>query len=122
MYFWRTEQGVVAVILLHIVFCDSDICKKLVFELSVSEEITSFWYNARVCRTDGRTSLLYQYQLLHNLLRYRAGNHKKLSYCWETARLGSLPKIAEIDVEMTNLGWNDLQMYLTVIKSGTIES
>jgi len=27
--------------------------------------------------------------------------NKKLSYCWETARHESLPKIAEMDVEMT---------------------
>jgi len=26
--------------------------------------------------------------------------NKKLSYCWETARRESLPKIAEMDVEM----------------------
>jgi len=28
-------------------------------------------------------------------------SYKKLSYCWETARRESLPKIAEMDVEMT---------------------
>ena len=27
--------------------------------------------------------------------------HEKLSYCWETVRRESMPKIAEIDVEMT---------------------
>jgi len=27
--------------------------------------------------------------------------NKKFSYCWETARRKSLPKIAEMDVEMT---------------------
>ena len=27
--------------------------------------------------------------------------HKKLSYCWETVRRESMPRIAEMDVEMT---------------------
>jgi len=30
-----------------------------------------------------------------------AGNNKKLSYCWETVRRESMPRIAEMDVEMT---------------------
>jgi len=30
----------------------------------------------------------------------RKGN-KKLSYCWETVRRESMPRIAEVDVEMT---------------------
>ena len=29
------------------------------------------------------------------------GSNKKLSYCWETVRRESMPRIAEIDVEMT---------------------
>jgi len=28
--------------------------------------------------------------------------NKKLSYCWETVRRESMPRIAEINVEMTN--------------------
>jgi len=28
-------------------------------------------------------------------------NDKKLSYCWETVRRESMPRIAEINVEMT---------------------
>ena len=27
--------------------------------------------------------------------------NKKLSYCWETVRRDSMPRIAEMDVEMT---------------------
>ena len=27
--------------------------------------------------------------------------YKKLSYCWETVRRESMPRIAEVDVEMT---------------------
>jgi len=30
-----------------------------------------------------------------------AMNNKKLSYCWETVRRESMPRIAEMDVEMT---------------------
>jgi len=31
----------------------------------------------------------------------RIGLNKKLSYCWETVRRESMPRIAEMDVEMT---------------------
>ena len=31
----------------------------------------------------------------------RATIYKKLSYCWDTVRRESMPRIAEIDVEMT---------------------
>ena len=30
-----------------------------------------------------------------------ANQNKKLSYCWETVRRESMPRIAEMDVEMT---------------------
>jgi len=30
-----------------------------------------------------------------------SNNNKKLSYCWETVRRESMPRIAEMDVEMT---------------------
>ena len=32
---------------------------------------------------------------------YHNTTHKKLSYCWETVRRESMPRIAEMDVEMT---------------------
>jgi len=32
---------------------------------------------------------------------YYNQHNKKLSYCWETVRRESMPRIAEIDVEMT---------------------
>ena len=44
--------------------------------------------------------------------------NKKLSYCWETVRRESMPRIAEVDVEMKPR-LNDLQIYFKVIKSGT---
>jgi len=47
--------------------------------------------------------------------------YKKLSYCWETVRRESMPRIAE-GRENDNLGWNDLQMYFKVIKVAPIES
>jgi len=34
---------------------------------------------------------------------YEVEIHKKLSYCWETVRRESMPRIAEMDVEMTRL-------------------
>jgi len=32
---------------------------------------------------------------------YKVYKYKKLSYCWETVRRESMPRIAEMDVEMT---------------------
>jgi len=34
-------------------------------------------------------------------LHYITLHYKKLSYCWETVRRESMPRIAEVDVEMT---------------------
>jgi len=34
-------------------------------------------------------------------MHYRGGQNKKLSCCWETVRRESMPRIAEVDVEMT---------------------
>jgi len=31
----------------------------------------------------------------------KTDKYKKLSYCWETVRCESMPRIAEMDVEMT---------------------
>ena len=58
-------------------------------------------------RGDAEMSLVLQwYCYSHNHCKnknyyynYRA--HKKLSYCWETVRRESMPRIAEMDVEMT---------------------
>ena len=37
-----------------------------------------------------------------NTVQRRASQgNKKLSYCWETVRRESMPRIAEMDVEMT---------------------
>ena len=44
--------------------------------------------------------------------------NKKLSYCWETAQRENLPKIAEMDVEMTTYAEMTFT-YFKVIKSGT---
>ena len=35
------------------------------------------------------------------LVCYFLKQYKKLSYCWETVRRESMPRIAEMDVEMT---------------------
>ena len=53
------------------------------------------------------TQLLYIQKLteeehIHVLLDKLGYNmYKKLSYCWETVRRESMPRIAEMDVEMT---------------------
>jgi len=50
---------------------------------------------------------------------WQAVNYKKLSYCWETVRLESMPRSDCWNGRGNdNLGWNDLQMYFKVIKSG----
>ena len=36
-----------------------------------------------------------------NILHMHTDKNKKLSYCWETVRRESMPRIAEMDVEMT---------------------
>jgi len=38
---------------------------------------------------------------LSPVLRSDMNTYKKLSYCWETVRRESMPRIAEMDVEMT---------------------
>ena len=35
------------------------------------------------------------------LVTYVITDNKKLSYCWETVQRESMPRIAEMDVEMT---------------------
>jgi len=47
--------------------------------------------------------------------------YKKLSYCWETVRreLRKHAKDCWNGRGNDNLGWNNLQMYFKVIKSGT---
>ena len=39
--------------------------------------------------------------LLNEYVIYDVNQYKKLSYCWETVRRESMPRIAEMDVEMT---------------------
>ena len=41
-----------------------------------------------------------RYSLTHRA-QYSGDPDKKLSYCWETVRRESMPRIAEMDVEMT---------------------
>jgi len=41
------------------------------------------------------------YRLCSRLGLYSTNVNKKLSYCWETVRRESMPRIAEMDVEMT---------------------
>jgi len=43
--------------------------------------------------------LVIYYQFMKN--NFKSLFYKKLSYCWETVRRESMPRIAEMDVEMT---------------------
>ena len=43
--------------------------------------------------------------------------NKKFSYCWETVRRESMPRIAEMDVEM--ITYREMTFKFKVIKSGT---
>jgi len=47
----------------------------------------------------GRT--VVQLRLNKNVRVHNGRENKKLSYCWETVRRESMPRIAEMDVEMT---------------------
>jgi len=48
--------------------------------------------------SDGQTDIITITKTVHRIASH--GN-KKLSYCWETVRRASIPRIAEMDVEMT---------------------
>ena len=49
-------------------------------------------------RTDGQTDRI---TIRDTVQRIASHGNKKLSYCWETVRRESMPRIAEMDVEMT---------------------
>ena len=48
--------------------------------------------NKKMCTIYARSGLSTAYCTI---------KYKKLSYCWETVRRESMPRIAEMDVEMT---------------------
>ena len=59
-------------------------------------------------QTDGRTDRITTTNTVHRIASHgntvqRIASHgnKKLSYCWETVRRESMPRIAEMDVEIT---------------------
>jgi len=41
------------------------------------------------------------FSAVHLRMRQWKNDYKKLSYCWETVRRESMPRIAKMDVEMT---------------------
>ena len=49
-------------------------------------------------QTDGRTDRI---TIINTVQRIASHGNKKLSCCWETVRRESMPRIAEVDVEMT---------------------
>jgi len=48
--------------------------------------------------TDRQTD---RFKMTKTALCIASRGNKKLSYCWETVRRESMPRIAEMDVEMT---------------------
>jgi len=48
--------------------------------------------------TDGQTDRI---TITKTVQRIASHGNKKLCYCWETVRRESMPRIAEMDVEMT---------------------
>ena len=49
-------------------------------------------------QTDGRTDRI---TITKTVQRIASLGNKKLSYCWETVRRESMPRIAKMDAEMT---------------------
>jgi len=74
--------------------------------LPYGEEITivgrTMWTQSTSV-TDGQTDGQTDRITIPKTVQRRAshGKNKKLSYCWETVRRESMPRIAEMDVEMT---------------------
>ena len=50
--------------------------------------------------TDGQTDRI---TITKTVQRIASHGNKKLRYCWETVRRERMPRIAEMDVEMTTL-------------------
>ena len=67
-------------------------------------------------QTNGRTELI---TITKTVQRIASHGNKKLSYCSETVRRESMPRIAEMDAEMTTYAEWPSKMYFKVIKSGT---
>ena len=56
----------------------------------------------KAARSKMRVWKMQEWTYQHDVARVDiAGGNKKLSYCWETVRRESMPRIAEMDVEMT---------------------
>jgi len=63
----------------------------------------SYYYLSCVCLRRHNLQRMTSYRVSKNLSikAISSQNYKKLSYCWETVRRKSMPRIAEMDVEMT---------------------
>ena len=57
-----------------------------------------FFYVHNIITNLSEHLLLWIYNFLNRMV---SNSYKKLSYCWETVRRESMPRIAEIYVEMT---------------------
>ena len=67
---------------------------------------TPAWLKRRLKKLIAREILVFNYTTFYSLGRPERAYvnnraYKKLSYCWETVRRESVPRIAEMDVEVT---------------------
>jgi len=80
-----------------------NLCYICTFEISSTYKyfVTGRSRNAQFYPIQLRSNQVWR-QLSRCLITYLAAiTNKKLSYCWETVRRESMPRIAEMDVEMT---------------------
>jgi len=77
---------------------------KLISRENIFAECQRVWSQSTIThgRTNGQTDGQTTYHG-NTALRYasRGKKYKKLNYCWENVRRESMPRIAEMDVEMT---------------------
>ena len=66
-------------------------------------QFCSQWYRSRILRNMWHCMFVKHSNQLCSVIFVNFYNffNKKLSYCWETVRRESMPRIAEMDVEMT---------------------
>ena len=59
--------------------------------MSMGPNYSYFWYSVAIIIPESEDPIKKE----------EKDKNKKLSYCWETVRRESMPRIAEMDVEMT---------------------
>ena len=69
-------------------------------EIQLSNDSDAMWSGGILYLLGPRIHALV-HLLIYLLTQLTRGVYKKLSYCWETVRRESMPRIAELDLEMT---------------------